>query len=60
MSDDTAARDRLTAQQHRERARLIRRQAEDTVDRPTVRQQLLNIAEQYEELADSVEQEQSG
>jgi hypothetical protein len=30
------------------------------VDRPTVRLQLLNIAEQYEELADSMEQEQSG
>jgi hypothetical protein len=55
MSDDTGARDRLTAQQYRERARLIRRQAEDAVDRPTVREQLLNLAEKYEQLADSME-----
>jgi hypothetical protein len=54
MSNDTAARGRLTAQQYRERARLIRRQAEDTVDRPTVREQLLDLAEKYEELADSM------
>jgi hypothetical protein len=55
MSDDTAARDRLTARQCRERARLIRRQAEDTGDRPTVREQLLYLAEKYEQLADSME-----
>ena len=55
MSDDTAARDRLTAQQYRERAGLIRRQAEDTVDRPMVREQLLDLAEKYEQLADSME-----
>jgi hypothetical protein len=55
MSDDTAARDRLTAQQYRERARLIRRQAEDTADRPTVREQLLDLAEKYEQIADSME-----
>ena len=55
MSDDTAARGRLTAQQYRERARLIRRQAEDAVDRPTVREQLLDLAEKYEQIADSME-----
>ncbi len=55
MSDDTAARDRLTAQQYRERARLIRRQAEETVDRPTVQEQLLYLAEKYEQLADRMQ-----
>ena len=54
MSDDTGAWDRLTAEQYRARARLIRRQAENTVDRPTVREQLLDLAEKYEELADSM------
>jgi hypothetical protein len=53
MSDDTAARDRLTAQQYRERANLIRRQAA-TMD-GTVRRQLLALADQFDHLADSIE-----
>jgi hypothetical protein len=52
MSDDTAAQDRLTAQQYRERANLIWRQAA-TMD-GTLRRQLLVLADQYDLLADSM------
>jgi len=53
MSDDTAAQDRLTAQQYRERANLIRRQAA-TMD-GTLRRQLLALADQFDHRADSIE-----
>ena len=52
---DTAARGRLTAQQYRERARLIRRQAEEI---QWIAQRCgsssLDLAEKYEKLADSM------
>jgi uncharacterized protein with GYD domain len=57
MSDNTAARD-PAAQQYRERAKVIRRQAETMGG--TVRRQLLVLADQYDRLADGIERPRRG
>jgi hypothetical protein len=56
MADDTADAPQLTAEQYRERAKLIRQTAAATTSRLR-RQGLLDTARRYEELADSIEEE---
>jgi hypothetical protein len=48
-----------TAEQYRERANLVRQRAE-TMNDADIRRQLLNIAMQYERLADSMERSRWG
>ena len=45
---------KASPQQYLERAKIIRRQVE-TISNANVRRQLLDIAEQYEELAEGIE-----
>ena len=54
MVDDADPLHPATAEQYRERAKLIRRQVE-TLSNAEVRCQLLTIADQYDRLADSIE-----
>jgi hypothetical protein len=49
----------LTAEQYRERANLVRQRAE-TMNDADIRRQLLNIAMQYERLADSMDRSRWG
>lgn len=50
---------KTTPEQYRERAALIRRQVE-TLSNAAVRRQLLDIAQQYEQVADSIERARLG
>jgi hypothetical protein len=54
MSDTAASQEQLTAEQYRERAKLAR-QAEQGVKSALLRHDLLDIAAQYDHLAESVE-----
>ncbi len=54
MVDDADPLNPATAEQYRERAKLIRRQVE-TLNNSDVRRQLLAIADQYDRLAESME-----
>jgi hypothetical protein len=51
--------DHLTADQYKERAKIVRSTA-DQMTRATMRRQLLRIAEEYERLADSIERGRFG
>jgi hypothetical protein len=59
MVDDADPLHPATAEQYRERAKLIRRQVE-TLSKAEVRRQLLAIADQYDRLAESMEQSRLG
>ena len=59
MANDAGQLHPATAEQYREQAKLIRRQAE-TLGNADVRRQVLDIAERYEELADSMDRSRSG
>ena len=54
MADDVAPNSPSSAEQYRERAKLIRRQVE-TLNNAQVRRQLLGIAAEYDRFADSIE-----
>jgi hypothetical protein len=54
MSDTAVSQQRLTAEQYRERAKLAR-QAAQGVKSALLRHDLLDIAAQYDHLAESVE-----
>jgi hypothetical protein len=58
MADDTADAPQLTAEQYRERAKLVRQTAAATTSRLR-RQGLLDAARLYEELADIADNEQA-
>jgi hypothetical protein len=58
MADDTADAPQLTAEQYRERAKLIRQTAAATTSRLR-RQGLLDTARRYEERADIADNEQA-
>jgi hypothetical protein len=59
MVDDAGPLHPATAEQYRERAKLIRRQVE-TLSNSDVRRQLLAIADQYDRLTESMERSRWG
>ena len=59
MADDADRLHPATAEQYRERAKLIRRQAE-TLSNADVRRRVLDIAEKYDEVAYSIERARRG
>lgn len=54
MNRDHPAREQLTPDHYRARAHLVRVTAEE-MTRPTMRRQLLRIADEYDEVADTLE-----